>query len=487
METYKKFSDIFCIKEDISKKSYSKHFEGAMTQGSGYMHIRGSYEEGLVSAPQNEEYMRMPANVTIEKPRHPRSKFGTYIPGVVGKHPLLNEEIVNLPYPFYIELWDGEERFDMDSSSVESYSRWLDMRDGVMYRSFIWKTKNGNKINCGYKRFVSRKNPNIIYLQGEFIAECDCVLTLRDDIKSDVKTNGYNHFANVRKSSGKCDISTDSGTNVSITSSICGDTDFYEKDGVREGELMLKAQKPMSITKVCCYYTSRDNENYLIKYKNIDEYLNENPFSIDEEYKKSSVEWEKLWDLSHITIKGDDKAQYAVNFSAYHLLRSIDCGDDRVAVCAKGFAGEAYFGHYFWDSEVYLLPFYLYTNPGLAKNLVSFRYKTLDGARDNAKRMGYEGARYPWESSITGEEQCPNWQYADNEIHVTADVIFGMWHYYCNTKENDFLEKAAEVFIETSRYWCSRCYENEDKSIHINGVMGPDEYICFSNDNTYTN
>ena len=488
MIPYKKFNKDFCIIEDITNKSYTKHFEGAMTQGNGYIHIRGSYEEGLVAAPQNEEYMRMPANVTIEKPRHPRSKSGTFIPGVTGNHPLLNEEMVNLPFMFCISIYEADERFDMDLSKLLSYERWLDMRDGVMYRNFLWQTKNSNKIHCSYKRFVSMENPNILYFQGEFSAESECSIKLIDESDTDIKTNGYNHFSKVEKYENGYNITTDSGTVVKITSAFKGDCIKIDKKKDRnEFTLNIGPEQTVTFTKIVCFSTSRDDKNGLAKYKTVEDYLKENEFSIDAEYKKSEKIWSKMWSKSQIVIEGDEKAQYGINFCTYHLLRSINRGDDRVAICAKGFAGEAYFGHFFWDTEIYLLPFFLYTTPQYAKNLVNFRVKTLNGAKNNAKKLGYKGARYPWESSVSGEEQCPNWQYADNEIHITADVAFGMWHYYCNTGDIDFLKKAAIVYVEMSRYWCGRCYENKDKSIHINGVMGPDEYICFSNDNTYTN
>ena len=132
-------------------------------------------------------------------------------------------------------------------------------------------------------------------------------------------------------------------------------------------------------------------------------------------YLENKAQWARLWKRAGVSIVGDETAQKAVNFSIYHLLRSVNPDDSRVAVCAKGYSGEAYFGHFFWDTEVYLLPFYLYTNPELAKKLVEFRIQTLPGAMANAKAYGYPGARYPWESSVSGEEQCPNWQYADHE------------------------------------------------------------------------
>lgn len=477
MKKYKEYSELFCIGQTDFSPETTKHFEGVMAQGSGYLHIRGSYEEGLHAAPQDEEYMRLPANVTIEKPHHPRSKLGTYIPGITGNHPLLNNELVNLPYPFMIQpIIDGE-KLDMDESNIANHVRYLDMRDGVLYRAFDWETKSGVTVRAEYKRFVSRHNPNIVLWQGEYTSDTSCTLNINDSIYSKVKTNGYSHFDVEEENDGYCHLTTDTGDTVVVTSKIFpGNT-----------SLVLNANKPVTFTKICCYSTSRDSENSLIHYKTVDDYLSENSSDIDIEYSYSEKKWAEMWSDSKIEIIGDDASQYAVNFSVYHMLRCIDINDSRVAICAKGFAGEAYFGHFFWDTEIYLLPFFLYTNPTLAKPLAEFRINTLDGAKSNAKKLGYNGARYPWESSVSGEEQCPNWQYADNEVHITADVVFGLWHYYTNTGDTEFLKSALPVFIETSRYWSERVYRKNDGTVHLNGVMGPDEYICFCNDNLYTN
>lgn len=479
--------DFDCIYENGIDKKTTKQYEGMFTQGSGYMHIRGSYEEGILAEPQNEEYMRMPANVTLEKAHNTRSKFGTYIPGITGNHPLLNEELVNLPFPFSISVYVDNERFDVDECNVTEHKRWLDFKDGVLYRHFVWNTESGVKIVAEYRRFVSRYNPNIAYWQGNISSDKTCKLYVEDTIFNDVKTNGYNHFKETESRPGYCRVVTDTNEEVVISSEIHSNkAEFYSSNGKTVMNTDV-SEEGITITKACCFHTSRDGENVSVKYESIVQYLSENSLSYDDEYMRSYDCWKSLWESSRIKIKGDADAQLAVDFSTYHMLRSINQSDNRVAICAKGYAGEAYFGHYFWDTEVYLLPFYLYTNTKLAKSLVEFRIKTLPGAMKNAVRYHYDGAKYSWESSIYGDEQCPNWQYADNEIHITADVVFGLWHYYKNTEDIDFLKNAIPVFVETSKYWCSRVYENKDATIHINGVMGPDEYICFCNDNTYTN
>lgn len=162
--------------------------------------------------------------------------------------------------------------------------------------------------------------------------------------------------------------------------------------------------------------------------------------------------------------------------------------------------GEEYGGHAFWDIELFMLPFYSYVFPKMAKNLESYRYYLLDAARDNAKKNGYKGAQYPWESADDGTEQCPDWTIepdgtcyrcyvADYEHHVTADVAYGIYDYVKITNDKEFLvNEGAEILTETARFWASRCeYVEEKDRYEINQVTGPDEWHEPVNNNLYTN
>jgi kojibiose phosphorylase len=208
----------------------------------------------------------------------------------------------------------------------------------------------------------------------------------------------------------------------------------------------------------------------------------------EELYENHTKVWTEKWKYSDIKITGDIKAQLALRTSIYHLIRSNCENDPRVAICAKGYAGEAYFGHYFWDTEINMLPFFIHTNPKAARDLIMFRYNTLDGARKNAKDYGYQGARYAWESSVSGEEQCPCWQYADHEIHITADIVYAMWHYVNGTGDFEFIwDYGIDIMIETARYWVNRVDVNKNGYYELLGVMGPDEYLPMTMNNAFTN
>jgi kojibiose phosphorylase len=198
--------------------------------------------------------------------------------------------------------------------------------------------------------------------------------------------------------------------------------------------------------------------------------------------------WQMRWDKTDVIIEGDETSQLALRTSIYHLLRSHP-DDPHLAIDPKGYAGDAYRGCYFWDTEMYLLPFFLYTDPPRARSLVEYRIHSLPGAKNNAVNSGYRGARYAWEADIDGTETCPNWQYRDHEVHVTADVVYGLAHYAQVIQDEGFLSgQAAPVILETARYWLDRLdWRMGENYPSLLGVMGPDEYTPISSNNSFTN
>ena len=209
--------------------------------------------------------------------------------------------------------------------------------------------------------------------------------------------------------------------------------------------------------------------------------------------------WLARWKASDLRVEGDPAAQRALRFAIYHLSSAANPDDDRVSIGARGLTGAAYKGHVFWDTDIFMLPFFILTYPEAARALVMYRYHTLSGARAKAARLGYRGALYAWESADTGEEMTPPFVVApDGEIvriltgeqehHISADVAFGVWKYWEATGDERFLVDAgAEILIETARFWASRAEREEDGRYHIRGVIGPDEYHETVDDNAYTN
>ncbi|WP_405116267.1 glycosyl hydrolase family 65 protein [Paenibacillus sp. FSL K6-1217] len=491
---------LWCLKESGYQAALHKYYEGLFTQGNGYMHMRGSFEEGCSDAPQDEEYLRFPDNVTLEKPRHPKSKQGTFIPGIVAQHPLLKEEIVNLPYVLGLEFRSGGESLDMDRCRIRGYSRWLDLRDGSLHRSFIWDTPEGMKLQFSYSRYLSMADTHLCLqrVQLEVLAG-EGSLEITASLRADVRTNGMNHFSRLVPSADSegclsLEILTEQGNQICMVSALEGlETVSWQGEHTQEtaalrGECRLQAGERLAVSKLTAVTTDRDREEGSVPARALEQLSRARELGWEELYQRHAESWKTKWQEADMIIKGDDQVQLNVRASLYHLLRSNAERDDRVAICAKGYAGEAYFGRYFWDTEINLLPFYLHTNPAAARNLLMFRYHTLDGARRNAQHYGYRGARYAWESSLSGEEQCANWQYADHEIHITADIVYAICHYVRATGDEEFLEHyGIDILVETARYWCDRVDWNGEGGCELFGVMGPDEYLPFTRNNAFTN
>lgn len=491
----------WCLHENHFEVSLNKYYEGAFTLGSGYLSVRGSLEEGLSDDPQDEEYLRVPANVTLEKTRPGKSKWGTFVPGIVGEHFLLNDEIINLPWFLEFQVYCDGERLDLEKSKITRYDRYLNMKDATLTRSLRWQTQSGMEVAIQFFRYINLSIPALSVQRVRIRAiKGNGKLEIVSGINAKVRTNGYNHFTKVNlgvsdEGNIYSDGVTDKGNRIFEISRLLTSPAIPLKTNTVEGHIYyeshccLKAHQTMEFVKITSIATDRDLAagNYRERALKIQKMGIESDFN--RLYQEHARIWRQKWENSDLMIEGDDQAQLALRFSIFHMIRSNAEDDPRVAICAKGHAGEAYFGRYFWDNELFVLPFFLYTNLDAAKNLILFRYNTLSGARENARLYGYHGARYAWESSIDGKEESAGWQYADHEIHITADVIYALWHYYCQSADWEFMKQyGIEMLVETARYWVERVDPDPTRqSFNLLGVMGPDEYLPITRNNAYTN
>jgi trehalose/maltose hydrolase-like predicted phosphorylase len=209
--------------------------------------------------------------------------------------------------------------------------------------------------------------------------------------------------------------------------------------------------------------------------------------------------WVSRWQCSDVEVDGDAEAQRALRFALYHLNSAANPADERVSIAARALTGDDYRGHVFWDTEIYLLPFYALTWPEAARALLMYRFRTLDAARAKAAGMGWRGALYAWESADTGAETTPEHAIGPDrqvldilcgkqEQHISADVAYAVWQYWQATGDEGFLlDAGAEILLETGRFWSSRARPEADGYHHIRGVIGPDEYHEQIDDNAFTN
>jgi kojibiose phosphorylase len=489
--------DHWTLTENAFQTETNQAWEGLLTQGNGYLHVRASLAEHLAEAPQNVEYARTPANVTAEQFPETKAKWGTYVPGIFGPHPLLGSEMVNLP--FFLDLVpivDGEQ-LDMETAGprIEGGGRELNLRTATLRRKLRWETTGGTSVTAVFERFVSAARPHLCVQRLQIQTDREAEATVRSGIDADVRTNGYDHFKRIELSPAgeagiRCELATDGGDEVRMVCRMRSGAGGWDCERADERKIRLQTRpslrpdQSVTIEKRTAVTTSRDPDEQ----DPADILAEAAELSWERLHAEHSRVWEERWDASDVIVEGDPRSQRALRMSIYHLLRAHPGDDSRVSIDAKGYAGEAYWGRYFWDTDIYLLPFYLYTRPETARTLVDFRRRTLDGARQNAGQYGYPGARYAWESDHRGLECCPSWQYRDHQVHVTADVVYGMVHYSRAADPGYLRERAAEVIVDTARYWMERTDTRPgDDYPSILGVMGPDEYSPITQNNSYTN
>jgi len=219
-------------------------------------------------------------------------------------------------------------------------------------------------------------------------------------------------------------------------------------------------------------------------------------------YQENARAWEEEWKRTDVIIEGDVEAQISLRFNLFQLLIAAPRQDDRVIIGAKTLSGFGYRGHSFWDTEIFMLPLFIYTAPNIARNLLNYRYRNLPGARAKARENGFEGAQFPWESADSGLEVTPTWvpHFSDRnkmvriwtgeiEIHISADIAYAAHKYWLVTGDDAwFIEKGAELILDTASFWGSRAEWNPSKNIYqITDVIGPDENHEHVNNNAMTN
>lgn len=265
------------------------------------------------------------------------------------------------------------------------------------------------------------------------------------------------------------------------------------------GQVALDVElgKTYRLDRLVAIHTSRDTDQPVAVAREHAERVQETDVATLVEQHREA--WLVRWQACDIRIDGDPAAQRALRFAAYHLLSAANPEDERVSIGARALTGSAYKGHVFWDTEIFMLPFFTLTYPEAARALLMYRFHTLPAARAKAAHLGYRGALYAWESADTGEDVTPPFVIApDGEVvqiragaleqHISADIAYGVWSYWRATSDEPFLlDAGAEILIETARFWASRAQPEEDGRYHIRGVIGPDEYHECVDDNAYTN
>lgn len=493
--------DEWLILQDEYDAAENLNYESLFCLTNGYLGTRGSYEEGTVKS--------LPC---------------TFVNGVFDKSETFMRELANLPNWLGIRLYVEKELIGIENCSILEFSRVLDMKHAMLVKRFLLEDKKGRQTLVEGIRFVSRANVHrmavklyVTPINYDGIIEVEnivdgSVINFADAPRFKVKHTYL--VANERLTENgvyiECatrDNHLHVGTGAFLDAERNGKSVIKTRQFYAFGEQTIEFQDfdaeqgvTTEITKYASIYTERD----LPKYELHSAVKNEIDAFVERGFEQELAEhfkvYEEMWKEADIQIQGDFDLDRAVRFNIFHLMSTGNEHDDRVNVGAKLLHGEEYGGHAFWDTELFMLPFFAYVFPKTAKNLESYRYRLLDAARANAAKNGYKGAQYPWESADDGTEQCPDWTIepdgtcyrcyvADYEHHVTAAVAYGIYDYVKITKDTSFLlRKGAEILMETARFWASRCeYITEKDRYEIRKVTGPDEWHEPVDNNVYTN
>lgn len=496
------------VEESAFDERYLGKCEAIFCQGNGYIGLRSALEEEYVGETRN-----------------------LFVTGTFNKFDE-NEvtELPNMPDMTKIVLMIDGKRFCMTDGILHDYHRVLNLKNGEVIRTVLWESPEGKKVSFEFKHMTSMDNEHVMVSKVTIRPEADIDLKVISGIDGRVSNSGSQHFAEGKRRiydykylemiSETTQSKVTAALHCAHKFTVNGHTAkpsllpiIARREIKLSAEIQVKAGEAFCVEKFSTVHTTRDlayrnagSAEALEALKNDSKQMIMKIYESDYEtlLEESTAVWQKIWEREDILIDSENPIdQLAMRFAIYHLNIMVKKDDNRVGIGAKAMSGEGYKGHSFWDTEVFILPYYMMTQPNTAKMLLEYRYNTLDGARRKAKENGYEGAMYPWESAwIDDGEVTPLWGEADVvtgetlpiltgliEQHISADVSFAVWQYYNATQDEDFMNRCGyEIIMDTARFWASRLEWNEAlERYEINDVIGPDEYSEHVNNNAYTN
>ena len=445
---------------------------------------------------------------------------GTFINGVFDQEPIIygeaaygyaknHETICNVMDAKSLILTANGERLDMGRSNVTGHLRVLDMRRGTLHRSFVWHTASGAVLQVSMERIVSLNRQNLAAAKlrinctsGSTRIEIDSPIMpaqiAAGDPNDPRNAGGKDRSLKTgqRRSEGDR-ISMQQFTKNSGLAICCavshslseGEGSVWEEgDGITwRAQCLLSAGSSLDLEKHIVYTYGKDYEAMQLLDKAETECMNAPTFAVLEAEQREYLD--AFWEGAGMSIEGDDALLQGLRFNLFHILQSAG-RDGLRSVCAKGLSGEGYEGHYFWDTEAYILPVLLHTQPEIARRLLEYRYSILPNARARARELGHEkGALYPWRT-IDGEECSAYFPAGTAQYHIDGDIAHAVAEYYYATLDMDFMaECGTEMLVETARFFYDLGFfsEAKDGRFVINCVTGPDEYNVLVNNNTYTN
>ncbi|MDR3534261.1 MAG: glycosyl hydrolase family 65 protein [Rhodopila sp.] len=501
---------------NVIEKGFHPEFiaqsETMLALGNGYLGMRGCPEEG---GPVVE-------NSTLV------NGFYETRPIVYGEEAYgfakTGQTICNVTNSKIIKLFVDDEPFWLPDANLLSYDRRLNMKSGTLDREILWETPAGKQVLITSRRLVSFANRHVAAISYSVTllnAEASVVISSEMAAnESTSRTDGFDprqtsvlasRMLRHRTSYSKdrrivlCHATEKSRLTLACATDNVLETScpfaykavHTEDSGQVAFSIDARPGCPIQLTKYMVYHTSGT--------ASAEELCGRAEWTMDrvtiQGFQKLLASQEQymedFWWRSDVRVRDirEDRVkrstieiQQVIRFNLFHILQA-SARAENAGVPAKGLTGQAYEGHYFWDTEIYLLPFLTYTSPRIARNLLTFRYKMLAQARARARELGHRGAMFPWRT-INGEEASAYYAAGTAQYHINADIMYALCKYVQATGDELFLrECGAEMLVETARLWVDLGFYSDTKGgrFCINAVTGPDEYNTVVNNNAYTN
>ncbi|MFP4055402.1 MAG: glycoside hydrolase family 65 protein [Candidatus Brocadiia bacterium] len=469
-------------------------WEARFTTGNGYCGVRGFPEEPFDAGP---------------------SLPGIYIAGVFDPDADDIPELVNVANFLSVALRLAGRPVRLAEGRVRDYERVLDLRRGILYRRFTY-VHGERQTRLQFERFASLTAPHLVSQSIEVKPlnwRGDVALTFWLDARVRNRSKRHLRFLHSKHvARDRVLLATETSRTRIRIGHACRSEVWVRQArppkpahvgrGSRLGlhyQTYLEPCQQAVFSRTTATYTSRDPDVRAVERDCLDAIRNTAVWRCGVLRRRHSAAWRRRWRHADVRIDGPEEDQRAIRFVTLQLIQAASRNDPTVSIGAKALSGEAYRGHVFWDTEIFMLPFFIYAFPATAKRLLTYRYLTLDGARKKARDDGYRGAMFAWESAATGEETCPRyvpdpktgepvrvWT-GELEQHISADVVYGAWHYWRATGDERFRRNVlTPIAVETARFWASRVEHREDHCV-VRDVIGPDEYHEHVDDNAFTN
>lgn len=495
------------VEEGFSSENYGLNAT-LFALGNGYIGLRGTLDEGL------EGY---------------EADTGCYLNGVYYSEPITygekaygyaknNQRIAAAALPHELRLQLDGVAVDLRRGEVLEHRRTLAMEEGILYRHLRWRSPDGRVLCMDSRRLVSLVDRQLVLMEYRFSLEQGSgILSIESALDASPTDTGESEDPRVGAGINRADLAplerqiNDNRLSLSFQlrssgfalSAVAGHrlqlndrpdiapSPLTTHDDFRVAcryDLPLNANEPVALTKYALYADSRTPT--AVSATDLPRHLGRcMQREFDEYAEQQRKVIEDFWQRSDIEIGGDPSLQQGLRFNLFHLFQSIG-RTPGTNIAAKGLTGHGYEGHYFWDSEIYILPFFLYTQPALARNLLLYRHSILDSARARARELAIPtGALFPWRT-IGGEECSAYYPAGTAQFHINADIAYAIRHYHDVTGDDDFLrDYGAEVVLDSARLWPAIGHFNPNRGgrFCINEVTGPDEYTALVNNNFFTN